>query len=369
MRSPSLNPKEISKIFITHLHGDHIFGLAGVLLCINSTNLKVHDSPRPKPDEPKPLTQVYGPPGLYNYICAVLKVSQSGLQTDVEVIEMHGGTQEEGLTHRYRNCKEVLLKPIDVLSIPNVRRTVLYPDEDGVWALEEGEKGKKELLDKWTQQMVDERDGVDPLCELLPPMDPVSKDDLPFGMTKKDLNGNVRRGFRIEAAEVYHVRGVQTFGFVITETADLPRIDPLRCEAMGVKPGLKYELLKLGIRVFSDDKNQIINPEQVLKDEFLDHGRKLGYWGDCNTPSTGMVKISNDLDVLVHEATLGDEYKHRARVIGHSTPSMAAYRAIQSVRDGGLLCLNHFSNRYATQNMTEFVSGARKMLYQVSSCK
>uniref|UniRef100_A0A672KJ43 ElaC ribonuclease Z 1 n=1 Tax=Sinocyclocheilus grahami TaxID=75366 RepID=A0A672KJ43_SINGR len=53
MRS-SLKASKITKVFISHLHGDHLFGLPG-LLCTISLNSN------PQPDQPPPCVDIYGP--------------------------------------------------------------------------------------------------------------------------------------------------------------------------------------------------------------------------------------------------------------------------------------------------------------------
>jgi ribonuclease Z len=68
------------KIFITHLHGDHIYGLPGLL---SSRSYQGGDSP---------LT-VYGPVGLKEYIETSLRISQSRLSYELAIVEL----EEEGL--------------------------------------------------------------------------------------------------------------------------------------------------------------------------------------------------------------------------------------------------------------------------------
>ena len=46
--------KKISRIFITHMHGDHVMGLPGLLLSANIANVDEEDDA---------VVQVYGPPG------------------------------------------------------------------------------------------------------------------------------------------------------------------------------------------------------------------------------------------------------------------------------------------------------------------
>lgn len=71
----SIRPRKIRKIFITHLHGDHIFGLPG-LLCSRSFQGGVD-----------PLT-VYGPKGISDFIQTALNLSQSHLSYPLEIVEL-----------------------------------------------------------------------------------------------------------------------------------------------------------------------------------------------------------------------------------------------------------------------------------------
>ncbi|MDD7758682.1 MAG: ribonuclease Z [Aerococcus suis] len=71
----TLKPRKVSKIFITHLHGDHVYGLPGFL---SSRSFQGGD---------EKLT-IYGPKGIKNYIETSLKITGTTLGYPLEIIEL-----------------------------------------------------------------------------------------------------------------------------------------------------------------------------------------------------------------------------------------------------------------------------------------
>jgi len=74
----TLKPRKIDKIFITHLHGDHIFGLPGLL------------SSRSFQGGEGPLT-IYGPKGIRDFVEVSLRVSQTKLSYKIHYQELTAG--------------------------------------------------------------------------------------------------------------------------------------------------------------------------------------------------------------------------------------------------------------------------------------
>ncbi|MBB2483213.1 ribonuclease Z [Bacillus sp. APMAM] len=74
----ALKPRRIEKIFITHLHGDHIFGLPGLL---GSRSFQSGDTE---------LT-IYGPKGLRQFIVVSLQISDTHLQYPLKIVEIEDG--------------------------------------------------------------------------------------------------------------------------------------------------------------------------------------------------------------------------------------------------------------------------------------
>ncbi|MGX6442665.1 ribonuclease Z [Neobacillus sp. K501] len=74
----SIKPRRIEKIFITHLHGDHIYGLPGLLA---SRSFQGGESE----------VTVYGPKGIKEYIEISLSVSQTYLKYPLKMVEVSEG--------------------------------------------------------------------------------------------------------------------------------------------------------------------------------------------------------------------------------------------------------------------------------------
>ena len=78
MRS-GLNPQKVRKIFITHMHGDHIFGLPGLL-----TSRSMSSGPQP--------LHIYGPSGIRRFVETALESSHSHLTYELVITEIQAGT-------------------------------------------------------------------------------------------------------------------------------------------------------------------------------------------------------------------------------------------------------------------------------------
>ncbi|PSG96163.1 ribonuclease Z [Thermoplasmatales archaeon SW_10_69_26] len=68
-----------SKIFFTHLHGDHILGLPGLM---QTMDLNEREDP----------LEIYGPPGIKRYVSLTMSRPLPGLSYPVEVTEIDDGT-------------------------------------------------------------------------------------------------------------------------------------------------------------------------------------------------------------------------------------------------------------------------------------
>ena len=89
----TLKPRKVNKIFITHLHGDHIFGLPGFL---SSRAFQGGDTP---------LT-IYGPKGIKDFVLTSLRVSQSHLRYPIFFHEI----EEDGVVFEDKTFKVTCAK-------------------------------------------------------------------------------------------------------------------------------------------------------------------------------------------------------------------------------------------------------------------
>lgn len=77
LKSP-LKLSKLEKLFITHLHGDHVYGLPGLL------------ASRSYQGGEQPLT-LYGPPGIKQMLEIILKTSQAHLDYELRIEEIQEG--------------------------------------------------------------------------------------------------------------------------------------------------------------------------------------------------------------------------------------------------------------------------------------
>eukprot|EP00474_Spongospora_subterranea_P010498 CRZ10956.1 hypothetical protein [Spongospora subterranea] len=74
--SPKLKPSSINRIFITHMHGDHVLGLPGMLFFLANSNFHR--------DEP---LHIHGPPGIRNFINNTFRSVGSAIHLPISIHE------------------------------------------------------------------------------------------------------------------------------------------------------------------------------------------------------------------------------------------------------------------------------------------
>ncbi|AWB44868.1 ribonuclease Z [Paenibacillus sp. CAA11] len=242
LKSP-LKLSKLEKIFITHLHGDHLFGLPGLL---SSRAYQGGDAP----------LELYGPKGIKAFVETTLGISESRINYELVIKEHAGG--------------------------------LLFEDDS----------------------------------------------------------------FRVEAALLEH--RIDSYGYRVVEKDRPGKLDFDVLSRHGIKPGPLYGQLKRGESIITPD-GVTIRPEEVLGKP--KRGRIVTILGDTR-PCEAAVHLSQDADLMVHEATFLHELKDTAYEYHHSTAIQAAEAAVQA--GAKQLIITHFSSRYKDDHdLTRLLEEAR----------
>jgi len=321
-----ITPSSVTKIFISHLHGDHLYGLVpailDIMVCHKIFMLNPQKKTKHKQNHGEKATlEIYGPPGLYNYICMVLTLSCAKVNyLNINVIELVGGREEQGpiaSRPRQRGRRNLFLSHYPEIEIPMITRKYLQQNKDNVWIIDDPEP----ITEKTVESGVEfpHQDG--------------------FHRLPNDVNLGLERRLHIKAAELDHLGGVQTFGYTVEEQPPPGNIDLEKAKALGIQPGKKYGLLKCGLSVPTDDGTGTIHPDQVLIKSF--RPRKFAFLADHRRVPVPMAQLCKNADLLVHEATLSKvDGLEKVKMRGHNT----AHHAGTFGKEMGckVVALNHF---------------------------
>lgn len=311
LQKSRVRPSKIKKIFLTHAHGDHSFGLPGVL-CLVGQSTQEERGAAERSNQAFPPIDIFGPEGTRDLVRATIQLTYSRVVAPFRVHEL------KNVPYLHGRCVK-WMPPV-----PNVRTQFdpyygeqrggrdIYPDENGLYHLfEEGE-------------------------------------------------------LSVAAAPMQHT--VPCVGYSVTE-ATRPgrlRIERIRDAVEKNKDGLRQAGMKDPNMVYKLLKNLKINETYTLPDgtqlsgsDILDPprpGRKIVIMGDTCT-GEHMIPLAKDADVVIHEATNAyfpemdggrfssyDQLERDTFLHGHSTPQMAA--AFAKKVNAKRLVLTHFSPRY-----------------------
>jgi ribonuclease Z len=164
-----------------------------------------------------------------------------------------------------------------------------------------------------------------------------------FPVELKELEAETplkRNGYEIIPFAVDH-RGSTSIGYSLVEETRKGRFDPERAKELGIPEGPLWGQIHRGQPVTLED-GRIIQPSELVGPKRS--GRHVVVTGDTR-PCSATIEHSRGADLLIHEATFGDEEAERALETGHSTAREAAGVA----RDSGVrrLLITHFSARYS----------------------
>ena len=315
-RSGSVHPGRVDAIFVTHTHGDHSFGLPG-LLCIIGQNRDKGSAP----------LEIYGPEGTRILLRASLRLSHSRVAAPYRVHELRdvplwrprgpkmsrrGPPPEEIIGGRLSRPDPAFGELSDGLDI--------YPDADGCWTLPTSS----------TNPMLSCR--AAPMVHTVPCV-----------------------GYVIIEADKPGRLDVEVVAPIVARNADALR-------ARGVKQPKKiYQLLKemKPTQCFTfPDGTELRAADCVAPAR---RGRVVVMCGDTADASALLPLLpraadgSPIADCVVHEATnthmspwddklTPDAVRRATAAHGHSTPQMAAEFALRA--HARRLVLTHFSPRY-----------------------
>ncbi|MGH7594484.1 MAG: ribonuclease Z [Gemmatimonadales bacterium] len=161
-----------------------------------------------------------------------------------------------------------------------------------------------------------------------------------------------RPGYDLVVGEARH-KG-DCLAYAIVEQQRLGRFDPERAVALGIPEGPLWGHIHRGEAITLDDGRVVASAELVGSPR---PGRRVVYSGDT-AACPAIAELARGADLLIHEATFGDDERERARETGHSTARAAAELA----RDAGVkqLILTHISARYSRE-APELVAEAREL--------
>lgn len=350
-KTSTVKPGKITKIFITHSHGDHSFGLPG-LLCLMGQD-------RPKDAPP---VEIYGPEGLRMWLRIAIRYSVSRIVPNYRVHEL----------------KNIPMAPEWTMVRGRDSRCRFYYDlnkqgQTGPW-LPKGTPGDDpSSFITFAPTLHLPRDPnfgeIHDGTNIYPDYHhPLSSDNAPVWriLDEQDV--------AVHAAPMSH--GIPCIGYVVTESDKPGRLKPelvapvvqRNSDALkraGVKTPMKILALIKNLhpdKSFKFPDGTVIRQKDVVQPPRK--GRKIVICGDT-ADSRAIAGLAQGADLLIHEATNAylqgfdkettlQEVTNDAKVHGHSTPDMAGQFA--KVIGAKRLILNHFSSRYKGDPSLESLS-------------
>mgnify|MGYP003579312727 CR=1 FL=1 len=170
-----------------------------------------------------------------------------------------------------------------------------------------------------------------------------------------------RDGYEVCAFPTEHGGG-PSIGYVLKEHVRRGRFDVDKARALGIPEGPLWGKLTKGEDV------QLSNGQTVRPSDLVGParpGRLVAFTGDTR-PCAATVDAAQGADLLIHEATFGEEERDRARDTGHTTAKEAAQVALAG--NAKRLLLSHVSARYSI-SADELVREAREVFPNVSVAK
>src|SRR3989441_4305381 len=211
-----------------------------------------------------------------------------------------------------------------------------------------GPKGAKKLLTQALQLGVERVPFAVDVVEVKP------------GEVIRDAGSGMRDAYEIHVFGTEHGGG--SVGYALKEHERPGRFDPDKARAAGAPEGQLWGKLQRGETVELADGRKvsaegIVGPKRP--------GRLVVFTGDTR-PCAAVVDVAQGADLLIHEATFGEEEKERAKETGHSTAREAAQGALAA--KARRLVLSHVSARYSI-SADELVTESRDVFKETVAAK
>ena len=168
-----------------------------------------------------------------------------------------------------------------------------------------------------------------------------------------------RSGYAIIPFPVEH-RAQAAVGYAFVEDERRGVFDPDKARALGIPEGPLWGRIHRGEAVTLED-GRVIEPAVLVGPPRP--GRRVVVTGDTR-PCQATIAASTGADLLVHEATFGDDEAQRATETGHSTAREAA--TVAAAAGARRLVLTHFSARYS-RDPSDLERQAREV-FPATSC-
>ncbi len=193
------------------------------------------------------------------------------------------------------------------------------------------------------------------LLQLLKRADGLGIERLSFPLQLREVTPGEpieRKDYAIVPFPVDHA-GAPAVGYALVEHERRGIFNPDLARELGIPEGPLWGRIHKGESVTLDD-GRVIDPATLVGPSRP--GRRVVVTGDTR-PCQATIDASRGADLIVHEATFGDEEAQRARETGHATAREAA--EVAAAAGARKLVLTHFSARYS-HDPSELVRQARE---------
>ena len=180
------------------------------------------------------------------------------------------------------------------------------------------------------------------------------------GTTLRTTDDGRREGYEIQVFGTEHGGG--SVGYALREHERRGRFDVEKARAAGIPEGPLWGKLTKGEPITLPNgptfqPSDFVGPKRP--------GRLVVLTGDTR-PCAAVVDAAQGADLLIHEATFGEEEKDRAKETGHSTAKEAAQVALAA--KARRLVLSHVSARYSI-SADELIKEAKPVFDNVTVAK